>query len=148
MRIYLLIFSIFIMAGRSYAQPADAILGNWSSVRRNVNVQVYREGNEFKGRVTWFKDTDDKSKPMLTRTDENNPNPKLRIRKILGLQVLSRLRYNTKTKRWEAGKIYDPKTGKTWSAVAYLDEAEILNVKGFWQFEFIGRTMKFERMSK
>ena len=49
---------------------------------------------------------------MNTRTDEHNPDPKLRQRKILGImEVLSRLRYNPKSKPWENGKIYDPKTG-------------------------------------
>jgi uncharacterized protein (DUF2147 family) len=124
---------------------ADAILGQWMSTRRNVKVQVYKDGNEFKGRVTWFKDSDDPGKPMATRTDENNPDPKLRQRKVLGMQVLSRLRYNTRTERWENGRIYDPKTGRTWSSVAYLDEEGVLNVKGYWQFEFIGKTMRFRK---
>jgi len=77
---------------------------------------------------------------MATRTDENNPDAKLRQRKVLGMQVLSKLRYNAKSDRWENGKIYDPKTGREWSSLAYLNEG-ILNVKGFWQFEFIGKTM-------
>jgi uncharacterized protein (DUF2147 family) len=63
----------------------------------------------------------------------------------LGLQVLSRLRYNPKNKRWEHGKIYDPKTGRQWSSVAYLDEDGLLYVKGYWQFEFIGKTMRFRK---
>lgn len=132
----------------AFADPgADAILGQWMSTRRNVKVQVYKEGIEFKGRVTWFKDSDDPGKPMATRTDENNPDPKLRQRKVLGMQVLSRLRYNASSGRWEHGKIYDPKTGRLWSSVAYLDEGGVLNVKGYWQFEFIGRTMRFRRVS-
>ncbi len=110
-----------------------------------MKVQVYKEGNEFKGRIVWFKDSDNPAKPMATRTDENNPDPKLRNRKVIGMQVLSRLRYNPKSKRWENGRIYDPKTGRVWSSFAYLDEEGVLNVKGFWQFEFIGKTMRFTK---
>ncbi len=145
-RVFILLGLFCFLTEPLLADPgAEAILGHWMSTRRNVKVQVYRDGNEFKGRVTWFKDTDDPSKPMTTRTDENNPDPKLRQRKVLGMQVLSRLRYNAKSKRWENGKIYDPKTGRQWSSVAYLDEEGVLNVKGYWQFEFIGRTMRFRR---
>lgn len=127
------------------ADPGDAIVGQWMSTRRNVKVQVYQDGTEFKGKVIWFKDNDDLSKPMTTRTDENNPDPKLRQRKVLGMQVLSKLQYNANSGRWENGRIYDAKSGRTWSSVAYLDDEGILNVKGFWQFEFIGRTMRFRK---
>jgi len=138
-----------LLVSTAFADPApDAILGQWMSTRRNVKVMVFREGNEFKGRVVWFKDSDDPSRPMASRTDENNPDAKLRKRKVLGMQVLSRLNYNTKSNRWENGKIYDPKTGRQWSSVAYLDDEGILNVKGFWQFEFIGKTMRFNKVVK
>ena len=146
-RIVFLAFILCFLSGMVHADSgADAILGHWISTRNNVKVQVYKEGSEFKARVTWFKDTDDKSKPMETRKDENNPDPKLRQRKVLGMQVLSQLRYNTKSKRWENGKIYDAKTGRTWSSVAYLSDDGLLNVKGYWQFEFIGKTMRFRKI--
>ena len=146
-RTLLLLSFVCYWAQAASANPnPDAILGQWMSTRRNVKVQVYKEGNEFRGRVTWFKDSDDPSKPMATRTDEHNPDPKLRQRKVLGMQVLSRLKYNLKTDRWENGRIYDAKTGRTWSSVAYLDEEGVLNVKGYWQFEFIGKTMRFRKV--
>lgn len=138
-------FFSFIVFGYS-STAADAIIGQWMSVQGNVKVQVYREGEEYKAKILWFKDTDDKSKPMHTRTDEHNPDPKLRQRKIIGMQVLSEMRYNPKTKRWENGKIYDAKTGREWSSVAYFNKAGLLNLKGYWQFEFIGKTMTFKRV--
>ncbi len=144
-RINLCLFLMCIWSS-IFANPGpDDILGQWMSTRRNVKVQVYKDGNEFKGRVIWFKDSDNPGKPMATRTDENNPNQKLRKRKVLGMEVLSRLTYNTKSNRWENGKIYDAKSGRTWSSVAYLDQYGILNVKGYWQFEIIGRTMQFKK---
>ncbi|MEJ7694008.1 DUF2147 domain-containing protein [Daejeonella sp.] len=147
-RFLFLLCAVSLWFSPAFANPgSDAILGQWMSTRRNVKVQVYKEGAEFKGRVTWFKDNDDPSKPMATRLDENNPDPKLRKRKVLGMQVLSRLEYNAKTSRWENGRIYDPKTGRQWSSVAYLDTEGVLNVKGYWQFEFIGKTMRFRKVS-
>ncbi|MBC8051611.1 MAG: DUF2147 domain-containing protein [Sphingobacteriaceae bacterium] len=145
-KLFLFLVSLFVFTAKGYSvTQSDAIIGNWMSVRGNVKVRVYREGEEYKAKVLWFKDTDDKTKPMNTRTDENNPDPKLRQRKLIGLQVLSELKYNPKSKRWEGGKIYDAKTGKTWSSVAYFGKSGLLNVKGFWQFEFIGKTMVFNR---
>jgi uncharacterized protein (DUF2147 family) len=145
--VFLHVFSIFFALCAYSNTGEDAILGQWMSVQGNVKVQVYREGEEYKAKVVWFKDTDDKSKPMATRTDENNPDPRLRSRKIIGMQVLSALRYNPKSKRWEDGKIYDAKSGREWSSVAYFNKAGMLNVKGYWQFEFIGKTMTFKKVS-
>jgi len=146
-RSFLTVFCFCFLLSTAFADSgANDILGQWMSVGRNVKVQVYKEGDEFKARVTWFNDSDDKSQPMNTRTDEHNPDLKLRQRKILGMQVLSRLRYSPKNKRWENGRIYDPKTGKQWSSVVYLTEEGLLSVKGFWQFEFIGKTMKFNKV--
>jgi uncharacterized protein (DUF2147 family) len=145
---FFLFFCCFLFPGYTSQGPeADRIIGQWMSVRRNVKVQVYREANEYKARVIWFNDSDDKSKPMNSRLDEHNPDPKLRQRKILGMQVLSRLKYNPKSNRWEKGKIYDAKTGREWSSVATLTDDGLLYVKGYWQFEFIGKTMKFRKVS-
>jgi uncharacterized protein (DUF2147 family) len=124
----------------------DAIIGEWMAVQGNVKVQVFREGNEYKAKILWFKDTDDKSKPMHTRTDEKNPNPKLRSRKVLGMETLSELTYNAKSGRWENGVIYDPKTGREWSSVVYFNKEGLLNVKGYWKFEFIGKNMTFKKV--
>src|SRR5688572_4786071 len=116
---FLIGFFVYLPSGFSNTHPDD-IIGQWMSVQDNVKVQVYRDGNEYKAKVLWFKDTDDKSKPMNTRTDERNPDPKLRNRKIIGMQVLSKMRFNSKSGRWEDGLIYDAKTGKEWSSVAYF----------------------------
>jgi uncharacterized protein (DUF2147 family) len=96
----------------SYAQePSNRIAGKWISVQGNVIVEVFKDFNIYKGKVVWFKDTDDTTRPMNTRTDIHNPDINLQRRKVLGLQVLEGLTYNTSTNRWENGKIYDVKTG-------------------------------------
>jgi len=51
-------FLSFCVTASATPDP-DAIIGQWMSTRRNVRVQVYKEGNEFRGRVVWFKDSDD-----------------------------------------------------------------------------------------
>lgn len=124
---------------------ADQILGNWESEQGNIIVEVFREGRTFKGRIVWFDDRDDPTKPMSVRLDENNPDRRLRNRKVLGLEVLEQLTYNAKSKRWENGLIYDTRTGKKWSSVVHLTPKGLLKVRGFWRFEFIGKSATFRR---
>ena len=125
---------------------ADAILGKWESSKKNVIVEVYKESNEYKARILWFDDTDDLSRPKETRRDIYNPDPALRNRKILGLTVLKDLTYNKKNGKWENGIIYDTRTGKEWNASASLVRKGLLKVRGYWHFEFIGRSMTFNRV--
>lgn len=144
-----LIFAIIwtAISASSLAQNnPDAILGKWITVpKKNLIVEVYKEGPEYKAKIVWFDDTDDLSKPMHKRQDEKNPDPALRRRKVLGMQVLKDLVYNAESNRWESGKIYDAKSGRVWSSSAWLTKEGLLRVRGFWHFEFIGQSLNFKR---
>ena len=63
--------------------------------------------------------------------DEKNPDPSLRSRSELNLQILSGLVYNTSDKEWTNGTIYDPKAGKTYDCYVWLEGKDILQLKGF-----------------
>jgi uncharacterized protein (DUF2147 family) len=82
---------------------------------------------------------------MNSRLDFKNPNPSLRNNKLIGLQILNGLKFNPESDRWEDGTVYDPNTGKFWSAVVLFDKNGKLSVKGYWQFEFFSKTMHFEK---
>ena len=70
----------------------------------------------------------------------------MRNRKLLGLEVLQGLTYNAEEDKWENGRIYDAKSGKTWDASIGMTDEHLLKVRGFWHFEFFGETMKFKRI--
>ncbi|QQL50353.1 DUF2147 domain-containing protein [Mucilaginibacter ginkgonis] len=135
-------------SNRANAQSgSDQVIGNWMSAEKNLIVQVYREGDDFKAKVIWFDDSDDPSKPMESRIDDSNPDKSLRTRKIIGMQVLRNLAYSPSTHSWENGMIYDAKSGREWNAAASIDKAGMLRVTGYWHFKFIGKTMKFSRVT-
>ncbi|MBS1751952.1 MAG: DUF2147 domain-containing protein [Bacteroidetes bacterium] len=122
----------------------DKIIGKWvASKEKNLVVRIFRSGVEFKATIVWFDDSDDKSHPMNIRIDTRNPDKSLRTRKIIGLEVLTGLIYNEKEKQWQNGHIYDPSSGKTYCAKAWLTNDSCLKVRGFWHFEFLGQTMCF-----
>jgi len=132
---------------KSAAQtPAERICGKWISEEKNCIVQIYKTGGRFSAKLIWFDDKDDKSQPMESRTDYKNPNPTLRTRKLLGMEVLENLTYNPETSSWENGIIYDARTGHKWSSAASLVSNNKLKVTGYWHFKFLGKTMFFYRM--
>lgn len=125
----------------------DAIVGKWMSTEGNLMVEVYKTGGEFKAKVLWFDDTDDKSKPMAVRCDTKNPDKTLRSRKLIGLEVMHGLVYDAGDGEWEDGRIYDASSGKDWNAKAWLTNDGSLKVRGFWHFEFFGQNMCFKKVS-
>lgn len=124
----------------------NSILGKWMSTQKNLIVEIYKEDKEFRAKVFWFSDKDDHAKPMASRTDWRNPDERLQQRKLLGLDILKDLKYNAISKRWEDGLIDDPLSGRQWSSVVYFDEQGHLKVKGYWHFEFISKTLTFDRL--
>jgi uncharacterized protein (DUF2147 family) len=153
---YVVMFMLLIATGKpSSAQknavigkvpPADMICGKWMINNKNLTVEIYREGKEFKSKIIWFNDSDDKSRPMETRLDADNPDPKLRTQKILGSNILEKLVYVPKTNSWESGRIYDALHGHHWDSSAFINEKGELKVTGYWHYKFIGKTLTFTRL--
>ncbi len=121
---------------------ADRICGKWISANKDIIVQVYREGNTFKGKMAWYKNTDTR-KGIDEWTDKHNPDPALRNRKILGLNILREMTYSSQSDSWENGKIYDISSGHEYSAAARIVKDGTLKVTGYWHFKFLGKTMTF-----
>ncbi len=121
----------------------DAILGKWVTTAGNCMVEVYKQSNEFKAKIIWFKEG---KKPINEWVDEKNPDPALRNRKLLGMEVLHGLHYDLDEKEWVDGVIYDATSGKEWDSVVWLTDDNLLKVKGYWVFKFLSETKTFKRI--
>ncbi|MFB9842895.1 DUF2147 domain-containing protein [Mucilaginibacter ginsenosidivorans] len=143
-----LVFVFFILGGlrssASMVPESDRICGKWLAAEKNLIVQVYKEGGQYRAKIIWF--SDDPSYPMNEWRDSCNPDPALRTRKVLGMDVLRDLKYDESSNTWEEGMIYDAKHGREWNASVYIDRNGLLKVKGYWHFKFIGRTLVFKRV--
>jgi uncharacterized protein (DUF2147 family) len=124
--------------------PEQRICGKWESAEKQLVIQVYVENHQFKAKILWFRDTD--GKPMSYWKDVHNPNPKLRGRKILGMSILTGLKYDSETNSWEGGTVYESHHGRYWNASGRINKKGQLKVRGYWHFKFIGRTMTFYRV--
>lgn len=130
-----------------FAQSVPAreqICGKWENEDKSLRIQIFMQNNDFLAKIIWFSDTD--GKPMSYWKDKRNPNPALRNRTILGMSILSGLKYDAKKNSWEDGKVYDSRHGKTWNASAKISPKGLLKVRGYWHFKWIGKTMTFHRI--
>lgn len=78
--------------------------------------------------------------PGTPRRDDNNPDPALQDRLLVGLELLEDYRWTGR--RWE-GKIYDPESGNTYSSRMERD-GDRLKMRGYIGMPMLGRTRHFE----
>ncbi len=121
--IILILFSL-----KGYAQNnADAIIGKWlKTPKEDLIIQVYKTGNEYKGKITWTKGNDPK--------------------KPVGYVILENLKYNANKKMWKGGKIHDPNSGSTYEAEANIKSDGTLEVLGYMGMKFLGSKKYFKRV--
>jgi uncharacterized protein (DUF2147 family) len=127
----------------STAQSEKTILGLWYNTEKSAQVEIIQSGSEFLGKIVWLKDPNPDGKPAL---DKENSDVKLKSRPIMGLPILKGLNYSGGI--WKGGEIYDPKSGKTYSCEVKLKSPEVLEVKGFLGFSFVGRSVEWTRVNK
>lgn len=114
------IFALMMLALFSVAANAQNILGKWKTEKGDANVEIYQQGEKVNGKIIWLEKGPDTK-------DAHNPNAKLRERKLTGVNILSDL--TKKGDKWEGGKIYDPKSGKTYKCSMWM-EGDKLKVRG------------------
>jgi uncharacterized protein (DUF2147 family) len=139
----LISFLLFLLPLMSFAQNESAILGVWYNTEKTAQVEILKKGSEFIGKIVWLKDPNPNGKPAI---DHENSDPKLKTRPLLGLPLLTGLRYSSGN--WKGGEIYDPQSGKTYSCELKLKSSDILEVKGYLGFSFVGRTVEWTKVKR
>lgn len=138
----LLMAFAFLMSFAARAQSADAITGIWWNAEKTAKIQVYENNGKYFGKIVHLETpNDERGNP---KTDIKNPNEKLRTRPRLGLVILEDLNYEGDGE-YEDGEIYDPESGKTYSANAELKGKDKLDLRGYIGFSLIGRTSTWTR---
>jgi uncharacterized protein (DUF2147 family) len=136
------VFIFFMMFGFQsvQAQSEGAILGTWFNAEKSAKIEILKSGSKYIGKISWI---ELKGRDPKTILDSKNSNPSLQKRPIMGLTILENLSYKNGT--WEGGKIYDPESGKTYSCELKLKNKEILEVKGYLGFSWVGKTVEWTK---
>ena len=140
--VVVLLLSILTIT-KSVAQQADAIVGRWINPSGEGQIQIYKKGSLYFGKLAWIKTPNDETtgKP---KTDIKNPNPSLQSRPILGLELLKDFTFDGDD-TYENGTIYDPKSGKTYSCKMTLNGSK-LKIRGYIGISLLGRTEVWSRV--
>ena len=126
----------------AFAQNKDAVVGKWLSATSEGQIEIYKRADKYFGKLSWIKEpNDEKGKPKV---DAKNPNPSLKTKPILGLEILKDFVFEDG--KWTDGTIYDPQTGKTYSCNLTLKENGQLNIRGYIGISLIGRSETWKRV--
>lgn len=141
-----LLFLCAFLATTVYANidnAPDDILGFWLSENGQAQIQVYKEGDKYFGKIIWLKVPDDPKKGG-PKKDYNNPKESLRDRPILGLVILRD--FSFKEKEWSGGYVYDPQNGKEYKCYLKLKDPKTLSMRGYIGISLLGRTETWTRV--
>jgi uncharacterized protein (DUF2147 family) len=121
--IFALTSAVMIASAAVAAAPAS-INGRWITPERDSIIEIAPCGSFLCGRIAKYLKTPPQG---VDQKDTNNPNKALRVRKLMGTAVLHSLIAGDK--EWR-GKIYDPRNGRSYRSVVFLQKNGNLSVKG------------------
>ena len=142
--IVLFLLGIYSVAG--FAQDADKIVGVWWNDEKTTKIEVEKKDGKYIGTIVYM--IPEKYENGQPPKDKENPDPALQSRSIVGLQILNDFEYDAKKEEWKNGTIYDPKSGNTYDCYGWLENDDLLKLKGFVAgIRLLGRSSEWYRTS-
>ena len=123
------------------AALANDIVGLWDADESRV--EIYACGDLLCGRIAELDEPLDEDGNK--KLDKENPDPALRSRPIIGMDLIAGFLRKSETK-WSGGTIYDPRDGKTYKCVITLKPDGTLNVRGYVGISLFGKTVVWTRV--
>ncbi len=150
MRKWLLILMCVGIAPMGLAQEPDAILGVWDTEDNESKVEIFKCGDAYCAKIIeieekLYPEGDPHGMAGQPKVDRLNPDETKRKDSIVGLQIMSTLKFKKKKKSWIGGKIYNPEDGKTYRCKLSLEDNKILKLRGYLGISLLGQTATWTR---
>jgi uncharacterized protein (DUF2147 family) len=143
MKISIFVMTFLLTAATAFGAGTSDVTGYWKTEGGDSWLEIFRCGDAMCANVAWLKVPkyiDSQDGPVgKMKVDRKNPDPALRNRPILGLQVMKGFTAKD-SRRWANGTCYNPQSGKTYKSKMYLASANRLEVRGFIGISLIGKT--------
>lgn len=139
----LVLFSIGFALGQ--VKSTD-VVGLWLSEEKDGKVEIYeKEDGTIAGRTRWVILNGVENPPV---NDVKNPDITKRDQPIIGLEIMYGFEF--KKGQWINGRIYDPRSGKTYHAKMKLkeDDKNTLLFRGYLGIPLLGKTTTWTRITE
>ncbi len=125
----------------------ESVFGIWLTDGGLSKLEIAPCGDKACAHVVWLKNStymNSTDGPVGTeKIDRHNPDPALRNRPILGIQVMDGL--TLEGDWWKNGYCYDPQSGSNYQCKMRLESANELKIRGFVGFSILGRSYTLTR---
>ena len=146
MKKLVILFFLAVYTLTGFAQDADKIVGVWWNDEKTTKIEVEKKDGKYIGTIVYM--IPEKYENGAPPKDKENPDESLRERSIVGIQILKGFEYEAKKKEWKNGNIYDPKSGKTYDCYGWLENEDLLKLKGFVAgIRWMGKSSEWYRTS-
>lgn len=142
MKRFSILLLLIIISLTAFSQQKNAIVGRWANATGEAHIDIFKKGDKYFGKIVWLKNPKDEKGKV--KTDYKNPEPALTSRPVLGLEILKDFKYEEG--KWKGGKIYDPKTGKTYSCTITPKGTNLISIRGYIGISLIGRSETWKRV--
>lgn len=144
---FALLLSQFGLIAQHTEVPNKEVMGVWLSENKKQKVKVFydTERKSYYGKILWmYEDDQEKGRTLL---DVNNPNPKLRHRRVTGINLLYGFKSESQSKF--RGYVYDPISGKEYRCLLTLQpDKKTAHIRGYILMPWIGRTEVATKISE
>ncbi len=145
-----IICSVLFGASTVLAAHGNDILGLWRNEEHDAVIEIYKCADKYCGKIVWIRDpsypqNDLSGRAGQPRLDDNDTDPKMRQRPIVGLKIMEGFSSAGKDE-WTGGTVYDPKSGRTYRGKIYMVSPNKLHLRGYVLFSFLGRTATWTRV--
>jgi uncharacterized protein (DUF2147 family) len=123
--VLMLFVPVFLMA------QASRIEGTWYNDEKSSTITIKKGSDgKYSGKISWLEEPIENGKPKI---DDQNPDPRLANRPLMGLAIVKNFKYDSGKKQWIDGRIYDPENGKTYDCFAWFEDGNYNNLylKGY-----------------
>jgi len=142
LKLVLLLFLFYPLSPDSSAvSNGDEVLGIWQTQDNEAKIEIYKSNGVYNGRIVWLKEP--QNAEGLPLKDVKNKNKSLRDREVMGIDIIRGYVFDGHG-RWKKGKIYNPKTGKTYSSQLKIKRGK-LEVRGYLRLPMFGKSITWTR---
>lgn len=139
----ILVILLLVIAHYNLSAQSE-VFGKWKTIDDETGkvksvVEIFEKDGKAYGKIVKiFRGPNEEQDPICEVCPGDRKN-----KKIIGLEIIQGMEYDSGDKEWEDGEILDPEDGKTYDCVIWRD-GENLKVRGYVAFFY--RTQTWEKV--
>lgn len=137
------IFLAFIVSFSFIDTHAQSIIGKWQTIDEETGqvrsvVEISENHGLFNGKIVKLFPASGKQEDVIcSQCNDHRKN-----KKVLGMIIISNMKYVKADNRYKGGEILDPNKGKVYRSEIWLDDSGDLKVRGYISFLYRTQTWK------